>query len=85
LLKDDSNDFPGLAASDWLHETVILGIEKDEMGMITSNFRIGSQILFEGFLDPGIDHDFLTFAPLLLLDPKLSLDMLIVIQEMLNL
>jgi len=84
-LADSGDDLPGLATFDWFFEMIGFGTEKDEMRMITSDFRICCKILIKGIPDTGIDHDFLTFAPLLFLDPKSSFDILIVVQEMFNL
>jgi hypothetical protein len=75
----------GLRSPDWLHETIELGVEEDEVVLVLINFRISCKILFEGFLDTVINHDFLTFAALLCFDPKSPLDVLIVIQGMVNL
>jgi len=85
LLTNGHNDLPGLTTLDRLPEIVVLGIKEDEVDLIADDFRINSKILFEGFLDTVINHDFLPFAALLFFDPKSPLDMLIVIQEMVNL
>ena len=38
--------FPGLTMSDRFHETVGLGVEKDEMGKMTIDFRLCCKIRF---------------------------------------
>jgi hypothetical protein len=85
LRTNGHNDLPSLTTFDRLPEIVVLGIEEDEVDLVPNNLRISRKILFEGFLDTVINHDFLTFAALLFFDPKSPLDMLIVIQEMVNL
>jgi hypothetical protein len=84
LLTNCGNDLLGLTTPDWLYETTIFCIEEDEVILVTNDFRISCKILFQVISDTGIDHDILTFASLLLFDPKSLLDSLTVIQEMLN-
>jgi hypothetical protein len=63
-------DLPCLTTPDRLYETIGLGIEKDEVVLVTDDFRISCKILFEGFIDTVIDHDFLAFTPFPFFDPK---------------
>ena len=70
LLVNSRNDPPGLASSDWLHETLNLCIEEDKVVFITDKFRMSSKIFLQGLADTGVDHNFLTFAPFLFFDPK---------------
>ena len=85
LLTNSRNDLPGLTSPDWLHETIVLGVEEDEVILVTNDFRISCKILFQTIPDTGIDNNFLTFTSFLFLDPKSWFDVLVVIQEMLNL
>ena len=60
----------GDPVSDWLHETINLCVEEDDVVLVTDEFRISRKILFQGLSDTSVDHDFLTFASFLFLDPK---------------
>jgi hypothetical protein len=73
------NDLPGLAPSDRLHETISLGVEENIVVLVTDEFRISRKILFQGLSDTSVDHDFLTFASFLFLDPKSWFDVLVFI------
>jgi hypothetical protein len=84
LLANSYYDLPGLASLGWLHESIVLGVEENEVVLVSNDFRISYNILFQTIPDTGIDHNFLTFASFLLLDPKSLFNKLKVIQEMVN-
>lgn len=84
-MTNGSNEFPGLAAFDGDGVIVCRRAEEDKVVDVIPNIWKCNQVFFQCLSYAGVDHHFVAFPSLALLDPESSLDSPLLIQKVIDL